>query len=146
VLMDRDFPILHSPFLCYKCEPLAFITRQPHYQDVHNYLTELAFYVAVLLPVSFTVPTNSPPSARQGLFFLRGIARHPVTCPACRRCYSITVWSHHWQHSAIRQMKGDDGVKVSLKMCQTIWANCSYCVQIFVVVAVIAKLWRRRGL
>ena len=90
MLIDRDFPILHSSFhrnsqeaslLCYKCEPLAFITRQPHYQDIHNYRTEHAFFLAVLLSVSFTIHTNSPPSARQGLFFLRVIWKHPRHLP-----------------------------------------------------------------
>lgn len=55
----------------YKCEPLAFITRQPHYQDIHNCLTEHAFYLAALLAASFPSHTNSSPSARQALFFLR---------------------------------------------------------------------------
>lgn len=64
------------------------------------------------------------------------------TCPACRWCYSITVWSHHWQHSVPREMKEDDGAKVLLKTCQAIWANFSYC-NFFV--AVIAKLCRRWG-
>ena len=109
MLMDRDFPILHSSFhrkqvfYAQKCEPLAFITRQPHYQDIHNYLTEHAFHLAVLLSVSFTVHTNSPPSARQGLFFLCVIWKSTSgTCPACRWCYSIRVWSHHWQHSVFQ--------------------------------------------
>lgn len=55
----------------------------------------------------------------------------PGTCPACRWCYSIPAGVTTDSTAYHREIKGDDGGKVLLKMRQTLWANCTYCVGFF---------------